>query len=107
MPHDRPGNQMREIGNEQRVIQQAVIVRLAGIGIHQIADLLKGEKADGQRQEEMRHRQAQSQQIIGGAGKQRVVFEDGDQAQVEGQSRDQQCPSILLPGAAPLDSRGR
>src|ERR1700678_492076 len=44
--HDRPGNQMREIGYEERVIQETIIVGLTGVDVHQIADLLESEKGD-------------------------------------------------------------
>ena len=51
----------------------------------------------------MRYGQAKAQQPVGGADKQRVVFEQGNQPQIEGQARDQQRPAVLPAGAAPLD----
>ena len=100
---DGAGDQMREIGDEQRVIQQAVIVCPAGIGIHQIADLLKREEADRQRQEEMRHRQSDAQHIIGSADEQSVVLEQRDQPQIESQPCDQQTAPVGQPRRARLD----
>ena len=47
VPHDGARDQVREIGDEQRIIQQRIVARLAAVGIDQVADLFEGEEGNG------------------------------------------------------------
>ena len=53
---DRPGDQMREIGDEQRVMRQRVARDLASVGIDQERDLGEGVEGDADRQQDVDRR---------------------------------------------------
>ena len=69
VPDDGSGNEMGEVADEQRVVDQRIAWSAAAAGIDQVADLLEREERNRQRQEQMRNGIVQAEQIIGGADK--------------------------------------
>ena len=51
LAHDGSGDQLGEKGNEERIVQEGTVLHLSPVGIHHEADLLEGEKADSQREQ--------------------------------------------------------
>ena len=52
---DRPGDQVREEGDEHQVVQEAAILRHALLAVDQVAELGEGEERDAERQHDARH----------------------------------------------------
>ena len=50
--HQRPGDQLREEGDEHPEVEEAVDVPVAAAQVHQVADLLEHEEADPERQDQ-------------------------------------------------------
>lgn len=44
---DGPGDQLREKGNEDAIVEHIVLLNLFPVAINEVSDLLKGEKANG------------------------------------------------------------
>jgi hypothetical protein len=56
MMHDGAGDQLREKGNEQAIIDEVIAARFATVGINEIRDLLKDEEGNSQRQDHVGRR---------------------------------------------------
>jgi hypothetical protein len=52
MPHQRPGNQLREEGDEHAEVEEAVDMPVTAAQVDQVGDLLEDEEADAQRQDQ-------------------------------------------------------
>ena len=80
---DRPRDQMREVGDEQRVMRQRVARDIAAVGVDQKRDLGEGEEGDADRQQDV-DRQARSEHRIEIGGEEAGVFEDAEHQQIAG-----------------------
>ena len=74
---DRPGDQMREIGDEQRVMRQRVARDLAPVGIDQKRDLGEGVEGDADRQHDVDDEAGRKQRVEIG-GEEAGIFEDAE-----------------------------
>ncbi|MCY1546914.1 hypothetical protein D9M68_829390 [compost metagenome] len=88
--HDRPGDQLREEGDEQGVPQEIVFPRLAAVTVYQIGNLLEGEEADGQWQHHLGPVQNPASQPVDVVGEEVGVFVVAQQTQVANDPGDQQ-----------------
>ena len=64
MQHDGPGDQLREKGHKQGVVQQRIVGHFALIAIDHIRNLLEREKADAQRQHEVEQRPVRAKKAV-------------------------------------------
>lgn len=93
---DRASDQVREERDESSVRQQAGIDTLAAKALHQVHDLLEGEEAYRQRQEDPQLRRIQPKHVV---DHEVGVFEPAQQREVRRNARDQPASR-----AAPMDS---
>ena len=96
-PHDRTGDQVRKERDEGGIGQQAGIDAVAASALGQEHDLLEGEEADRQRQEDVEFGRVQPEHAV---DEEVGVFEPAQQRQVCGDARDQPAPRRALPAAA-------
>ena len=60
VPHDRPGDQLREERHEREELQQPIDVPVAPAQVDQVGDLLEREEADAERQDDVERREPAS-----------------------------------------------
>ncbi len=84
---DRPGDQLREEGHEQAVVQEPVFRRFALGGIDQIGDLLEGEERDAERQDDGADAEVQAGQRADILHDEDGIFEIGQHRQIAGDAR--------------------
>ena len=89
---DRPGDELREEGHEQAVVQEPVFRRLALGGIDQIRHLLEGEERDAERQDDGADAEVQTGQRADILHDEDGIFEVSQQRQIAGDAEDQQAP---------------
>ena len=96
---DRPCDEVREIGYEERVGQEPVTHGLA-IDVDQIGDLRKGEKRDSQRQQGLRQAERHAEQRACIGREKAAVLEITEHCEVDAVARSQNraamttgCPS--------------
>ena len=76
VPHDRPGDELREERHEHAEVEEAVDVPVAAPQVDQVGDLLEHEEADAQRQDQVpRLEQLSPSSAYGGAAEEVGVFE--------------------------------
>ena len=80
---DRPGDQMREICDEQRVMRQRVARDIAPVGIDQKRDLGEGVEGDADRQHDVDDEAGRKQRVEIG-GEKAGIFEDAEHQQIAG-----------------------
>ena len=95
---DRPRDQMREVGDEQRVMRQPVACDLAAIGVHQEGDLGEGVEGYPDRQQDM-DRQAGGKQCIEVGGQETGIFEIAEHQEIAGDAEREHRKA--WPGAQP------
>ncbi|WP_354132411.1 hypothetical protein [Bradyrhizobium sp. RT4b] len=81
MVEDRPRDQVRKVGHEQRVVRQGVTRDLATIRIHQERDLGEGVEGDADRQQDV-DRNMRTGQRIDVLGDEAGIFEDAEHQEV-------------------------
>ncbi len=86
---DGAGNQLREEGHEEGVMQEAVFVGLATIGVDQVGDLLEGEEGDRQRQDDGLQYQVVAEQGVEVVNEEVGVLVVAQQAKIGGNAGDQ------------------
>src|SRR5262249_30796932 len=89
---DRAREQVWEETDEERVVGDAGLARLAAVHVDEIRDLGEGEEADAQRQHEMRQRKRLSEQIRGVREREIRVLEYAEQQQVSGDAAAKDQP---------------
>ena len=85
---DGAGDELREEGDEERVVGEAVFARLALVRVDQIGDLLEGEEGDGQRQDDGVEVEVGSGEGVEAADGEVGVFEVAEQGEVEEDAED-------------------
>ncbi|MET4765659.1 hypothetical protein ABH970_006031 [Bradyrhizobium ottawaense] len=78
---DRPGDQMREISHEQRVVRQRIGCDLPAIGVHQEGDLRERVEGDADRQQDV-NRGMRAEQGVEVLGEEAGIFEDAEHEQI-------------------------
>ncbi len=101
VPDDRAGNQLWKEGYVKRVVGKAIVGRLSTIEVDQIGDLLKGEKADAQGQNDVPGIVRPTERSRYGADQEIGVLEKSDEYQVEPNADEHQASK-----ATPLISLG-
>lgn len=86
---DRTGDELREEGDEERVVGEAVFARLALVRVDQVGDLLEGEEGDRQRQDDGVEVKVGAGEGVEAADGEVGVFEVAEQAEVEDDAGDQ------------------
>ena len=90
MQHDRPGDQLGEEGDEQRIIQNIVARNGALVAVDDVGKLLEGKKRNAQRQRQMVERQMQAERAVQVFKEEIVVFEVKQHAEVQKKSQQHQ-----------------
>ncbi len=80
---DRPGDQVRKISDEQRVMRQRVARDVASIGIDQKRDLGEGVEGNADRKHDVDDESGREQRIEIGGEKSRI-FEDAEHHEIAG-----------------------
>ena len=83
MMQDGAGDQMRKIGDEQRVMRQRIARDIAPEGIDQECDLRKSVEGDADRQHDVDD-EVSGQDSIEIGGKEAGIFEDAEHQQIAG-----------------------
>ena len=81
--HDRPGDQLGEEGDEQRIIQNIVARNGALVAVDDVGKLLEGKKRNAQRQRQTVERQMQAERAVQVFKEEIVVFEVKQHAEVQ------------------------
>ncbi len=74
---DRPGDQMRKVCDEQRIMRQPVMRDLAAIGVDQECDLGEGVERNSDRKQDLDHVVGCKDRIVIG-GEKTGIFEDAE-----------------------------
>ena len=88
-----PGDQMREPGDEQGVVDRIVFPGLAAPGVHQERDLGEGVEGDADRQQDAQRRQIDAGQPTQGLQQEVGIFEEGQQAEIADDADREQQPT--------------
>jgi hypothetical protein len=83
---------MRKERNEVRIVQQTGVATLHPVALHQEHDLLEGEEADRQRQEQVQFGCVKTCCRGNGVEREAGVFEPAEQTEVEADPEDQPAP---------------
>ncbi len=75
VPHERPGDELREEGDEHAEVEEAVDVPVAAPQVDQVGDLLEHEEADAERQDQVPGVPALAEQREDGAAEEVGIFE--------------------------------
>ena len=96
----RPGDQVREVGDEQAVMHEVVFAHLAEINIGEKRNLREGEKRNAQRQDDFTERQAGAAQVVETAEKKIRILEVSEQQQIgRHRSHEQRFRARLCAGS--------
>ena len=100
----RAGNQVREVGDEQAVMDEVELAGFAARCVHQEGNLCEGEEGDAQRQDDLAQAPGTAQRRIDGVNKEIGVFVVAQQGQVGCNPEGQQA---LAPGRADVAAAGQ
>ena len=93
--YDRACNQLREHGDVQRQRKQIVLRRnLSAVYVNDVAERLKRVKRDADRHDNVRHRNAQSEQAVRRADEEIQILEYTQQAQIGDNTQNEQRFSV-------------
>src|SRR6185503_10581466 len=80
---DRSRDQMREVRNEEEVVDEAIGSRLAAVGVHEVGDLREGEERNAKRENDIHRGPVRSPGCVDGLDEEVGVLEEGEHAEVE------------------------
>ena len=105
--HDRAGDQLREEGDEQRVVENMIARHRAAVAVDHIGELLEGEERNAQRQREVIQRKMRAEGAVEVVHKEVVVLEIEQHAEVEAkaQQHQRQADGLALAGEHELAER--
>ena len=96
---DRPGDQPWKKRHENRVAEQICPVYVAALDIRKIADLLKGEERNAERQNDVSERKVRARNPIDILGKKVCILEDPQNDEIERYAKHQPgsaCTGVFL-----------
>ena len=82
MIDDRPRDQLRKEGHKQRICDERTVLHLSLVRVHNKGNLLEGEKADPQRQQNPPQRRRRAKHRIDGRQEKIEILEIEQHAQV-------------------------
>ena len=107
VPHDRPGDHMREHQHEQCERPERILRRVAAHAVDQIRDELEGEEADADRQDEMRARQRDAGRGLERDKQEVEILEGAERGEIEDNAGNEPRPRAgPLIGAREQPCRG-
>ena len=98
MVQDRPRDQVREVGDEERVVHEVVLAHLALGRVDQIGDLGKRVERDAERQDDLADRPVGAEGVVEIVDEEVGVLEIAQQQQIE---RDAEHEQALRPPRLP------
>jgi len=102
--HDGPGNELREEGDEETVVKEAVLLGLVVIAVHEEGDLLKGEERYRQGKDNGSRLETGAEESVQVLHEEAGVLEVAEGSQVDRHAQGQEAltphdaPGVPLPG---------
>jgi hypothetical protein len=86
---DRPGDQVREPGHEQRISRGIAVCRQPPVDVDEVGDLGEGEEGNAERQGDAGPIQMRARDLVGDFNREAGIFEDAEGQEVAGDAAGQ------------------